>query len=152
MLPAMMGPTPVELAEAEAVMGPPVRICCAASSLKVSRSSGFLVKMNVPSRNSTSSGWASQISAARALITLMTSSAAAMAASPVSKAVRLPPVVAVYPMVSVSATDGFTSSAVIPRTSAACIATAVRVPPMSTEPSIRLMVPSVLTLMVADDD
>jgi len=82
----------------------------------------------------------------------ITSSAALIAASPVSNAVRLPPVTPVQPMVSVSTTVGATSSGRRPRTSAACMATAVRVPPMSTEPVIRLIVPSLLTLIVADED
>ena len=45
--------------------------------------------------------------------------------------------------------DGLISVAGIPRTSAACIAIAARLPPMSGDPSTRLMVPSELTLAVA---
>ena len=148
---AKIGPTPVLLAEAEQVMGPPVRICLPASSLKVSRSEGFLAQMKVPSSNNTSSSWTSQIRAARLAICFFTSSAAAMAAKPVSKAVRLPPVLAVKPTASVSPTVGKTSSAFRPSVSAACIATAVRVPPMSTDPVMRLMVPLLLTLIVAEE-
>ena len=54
-------------------------------------------------------------------------------------------------MVSVSTTVGTTSSAAMPKTSAACIATAVRVPPMSTDPVTSPMVPLLLTMMVAAD-
>ena len=46
---------------------------------------------------------------------------------------------------------GTTSSAAMPKTSAACIATAVRVPPMSTEPVTKAMVPLLFTMMVAAD-
>ena len=109
------------------------------------------MQVNAPLAKTTSASWTSQIAAARARMRRMTSSAALMAASPVSKAVRLPPVTPVQPMVSVSTTVGVTSSAVRPRTSAACMATAVREPPISTEPVIRLMVPLLLTLIVADD-
>src|ERR1700730_8362564 len=52
---------------------------------------------------------------------------------------------------SVSATTGLTSSARMPSASAICMATEVRVPPISVEPSTRLTVPSALTLAVALD-
>ena len=49
----------------------------------------------------------------------------------------------------VSPTDGATSSAARPSTSATCIAATARVPPMSGEPSTRLTVPSPRTLTMA---
>ena len=149
-LPAMTGPLPGDTADTEQVTGPPVRISRADKSLKLMVSS-VLAQRNVPWSKEMSSSSISQMMAARAFISRMISSAAWIAASPVSNAVRLPPVTPVQPMVSVSTTVGDTSSALSPRTSAACMATAVREPPMSTEPVIRLMVPSLLTLMVADD-
>ena len=54
-----------------------------------------------------------------------------MAANPVAKEVRLPPVAKVYPMESVSTTVGLTSSYAMPKVSAACWAMEARVPPMS---------------------
>ena len=54
---------------------------------------------------------------------------------------------AVYPTVSVSATDGWTLSAGMPSTSAACMAIDVREPPMSVEPSTSVIVPSAFTPM-----
>ena len=146
----MIGPLPGEAAETEHVTGPPVRIRRAERSLKLILSS-VLVQRNIPPSKMTSSSSISHRSAARAFISLMVSWAAWMAASPVSKAVRLPPVTPVQPMVSVSTTVGDTSSALMPRISAACMATAVRDPPMSTEPVTRLMVPLLLTVIVADD-
>ena len=74
-----------------------------------------------------------------------------MAAIPVAKVVRLPPVTLVKPTESVSATTGRTWCACSPSTSAACMAMEARVPPMSVEPSTRLTVPSSLTLMVQED-
>ena len=150
MLPAITGPTPVEVADAEAVSGPPVRIMRFATSAMVMRSS-VLVQVNTPSANSTLSGSTSHTRAHRWAIWSRRSSDAAMAARPVSKAIRLPPVVAVQPTVSVSTTVGAMRSTSIPRVSATCMATAVRVPPMSTDPVIRFRVPSALTLMVADE-
>ena len=52
-------------------------------------------------------------------------------------------------MLSVSATCGCTSSADMPKTSANCIDAVVRVPPTSTEPSMRFTVPSGLTTATA---
>ena len=46
-------------------------------------------------------------------------------------------------MLSVSTTDGLTDSALIPRTSAACIAIDALDPPMSVEPSVKITVPSI---------
>ena len=146
----MIGPLPGEAAETEQVTGPPVRISRADKSLKLMVSS-VLAQRNVPWSKDTSSSFISQVMAARAFINRMISSDAWMAARPVSNAVRLPPVTPVHPMVSVSTTVGDTSSAFIPRISAACMATAVREPPMSTEPVTRLIVPSLLTVMVAED-
>ena len=54
-------------------------------------------------------------------------------------------------MWSVSATCGFTSSAGMPSTSANCCAIAARDPPMSTDPSTRLIVPSDCTVANTDD-
>ena len=149
-LPAMMGPLPGEAVETEQVTGPPVRINRAARSLKLMLSS-VLAQRKVPLSKETSSSSISQSIAARAFIDCTISSAAWIAARPVSKAVRLPPVTPVQPMVSVSTTVGDTSSAAIPRISAACMATAVREPPISTEPVIRFIVPLLFTVMVADD-
>ena len=95
MLPAMIGPTPVDTADTEVVIGPPVRIIRPASSLKVNLSSGLRAQAKTPSAKDTSSSCTSQIAAARAAICRLTSSAAWIAARPVSKAVRLPPVTAV---------------------------------------------------------
>ena len=67
------------------------------------------------------------------------------------KATPLPPVMEVQPMESVSPTCGLTSSAVMPSTSANCIATAALVPPMSGDPSTKLIVPSAFTLAMAED-
>ena len=52
-------------------------------------------------------------------------------------------------MESVSAMEGLISVAGIPNTSAKCMAIAARLPPMSGDPSTRLMVPSGLTLATA---
>ena len=112
-------------------------------------SAGFPAQLNAPSSKVTSSSGTSQIAAARALIWRITPCAASIAARPVSKAVWLPLVAPVSAMVSVSTTVGVTSPALRPSTSAACIATAVREPPMSTEPVTRLIVPSLLTWIVA---
>ena len=73
------------------------------------------------------------------------------AAQPVAYVTRLPPVTSVWPMESVSPTCGLTSSARRPKVSANCMATDVRVPPMSVEPSTKLTVPSALTLAVQED-
>ncbi len=62
--------------------------------------------------------------------------------------VLLPPVTAVNPIVSVSTTEGLTSSTGIPSTSAACMAMEVLDPPMSVDPSVRLMDPSLLTAIL----
>ena len=91
MFPANEGPTCLGLEVAEAVTGPPVRMRLAASSLKVVLCS-LLVQTNTSSVNSTSAGWTSHMMAARASIWLLTSSAAVIAAMPVEKAIRLPPV------------------------------------------------------------
>ena len=122
-----------------------------ANSAKVKLSLGFLEQVKVPWVNSISSGLTSQSKEARSLICLSTSCAARMAALPVSTAMRLPPVAPVQPTESVSTTLGLTSSAFIPRISAACMAIDVRLPPMSTEPVMRLIVPFALTFIVAED-
>ena len=132
-------------------MVPPVWVISPAISLKVSLSSVFNEHMNTPSVKSTSSAGTSQSNAARSFICSMTSVAVFSTARPVSKVMRLPNEPEVKPMESVSATDGFTSSAFMPSASAACIARATRVPDRSAEPVIRLMVPLPLTLIVADD-
>ena len=54
-------------------------------------------------------------------------------------------------MESVSPTSGKTSSAEIPNTSASCWEIEVRVPPISTEPSVNITVPSALTLATAQE-
>ena len=79
------------------------------------------------------------------------SSAASCTAQPVAKVVRLPPVVPVQPIESVSTMAGFTSSYGMPSDSAWVIAIEARWPPMSTEPITRLTVPSALTLAYAAD-
>ena len=89
--------------------------------------------------------------AARSVIWRFTSSEAVMVAMPVEKAVRLPPVTPVQPMESVSPTVGWTSSTERPRVSAACMASTARMPPISTEPVTSAMVPSALTVTVAED-
>ena len=122
-----------------------------ASSLKVILSAVFLEQMNSPSSNNTSSGWTSHNSAARSFICLTTSSAAAMVALPVSKVILLPNDPAVNPIESVSTTEGETSSGIIPRASAACIARDTRLPDRSAEPVIRLIVPLSFTWMEADE-
>ena len=73
-------------------MRPPVIISWPASSLKVSRSSGFFDETNTPSAYSMSSGCVSHRSAALRIICSLTSWAAFTTAMPVAKAVRLPPV------------------------------------------------------------
>ena len=55
------------------------------------------------------------------------------------------------PTLSVSTTVGLTSSTGIPRTSAACIAIEVRLPPISVDPSLRFIVPSLLTAISQAD-
>ena len=84
----------------------------------------------------------SQWSASPSIICRRKSRAASMAAQPVANVTRLPPVTPVKAMLSVSGTMGSTSSTGIPSVSAACMATDVRVPPMSTEPSRSVTVPS----------
>ena len=81
----------------------------------------------------------------------MASCAASYTARPVANVTRLPPVVSVWPIDSVSATTGWMSCAVIPSTSAAIIAHEARLPPMSGEPVTTLALPSVLMLTVALD-
>ena len=147
--PANTGPTPLGSDRPVADTGPPVSSSLPASSLKVIRSLGLALETNAPSSKSTSEGSVSHIRAARSMSCLRTSAAACTAAIPVEKAVRLPPVTPVQAIESVSTTVGRTSSAASPSASAACMATATRVPPMSTDPVTRLMVPSELTPMVA---
>ena len=60
----------------------------------------------------------------------------------------MPPV---KPIELVSGIDGFISEASSPSVSATIIAIEVRLPPISTEPSLRLMVPLSLTEMAAED-
>src|SRR4051812_25897912 len=86
-----MGPTPVEWAEAEQVTAPPVLMSFPASSWKLIRSAGCAVQVNTPSLYATSSTGLPHNKAARAAICCLTASAAAIAARPVSKAMRLPP-------------------------------------------------------------
>ena len=129
------------------MIGPPVASICAHSSLKVMFNSGSVFELSTPFSISSESRSTSQIIAARSSILLLTSWAASWAAQPVANVTRLPPVPAVYPTESVSAVAGCTSSAAIPKTSAACMAIDVREPPMSVEPSTRLIVPSEFTEM-----
>ena len=84
MLPPNVDPTPVLFVETAQVIGPPVRRSRPANCRKVMRSAGFFAQVKTPCWNSTSSGCTSQIRAARAIICRLTSSAAAMAARPVS--------------------------------------------------------------------
>ena len=151
MCPANDTPTWDGFEEADALIGPPVVMIFPASSLKVSLSSVFLVDMNIPAEKSTSSGCVSQRIAARVFISSIILWAAFIAASPVDIAVLLPAVSPVQPIESVSPTVGVTSSVSIPSISAACIATETLVPPMSTDPVIRLIVPFVFTTIVAED-
>ena len=60
----------------------------------------------------------------------------------------LPAVAPVKPMESVSTTWGLMLSTGTPRTSAACMATATLEPPMSAEPSLRVILPSGFTWRV----
>ena len=133
------------------ITGPPVSSNSAANSLnvKVSFLSDFDLK--TPSVSSTSFASVSQMAAARSSIWFFTSTAASCAAQPVAYVTRLPPVTSVFPIESVSTTVGWTSCAPIPRTSAACIETAVRLPPMSVDPSTKFKVPSLLTAILTDD-
>ncbi len=149
MLPAKAGPTRVGLELAEALMGPPVRSCFPATSFQVSRFS--FSREKTPSSKPTSSTSASSRMAARSRICCLTSSAAVIVAMPVENAVRLPPVTPVQPTESVSPTVGWTSSTPSPSTSAACIARTALIPPISTEPVTRAIVPSALTVTVAED-
>ena len=86
-----------------------------------------------------------------ATICRSTSSAAICAAMPVAYVVRLPPVISVNAIESVSGTIGCTSSIAIPSVSASCIAIDVRVPPMSIDPSRSVTVPSAFTIACALD-
>ena len=150
-MPEKDGPTCLGSEEADAVTGPPVAMSREASFGNVRVSSGFFFEVKTPSLNSTSSGCVSHTRAARLIIWSRTSSAALMTAMPVAKAVRLPPVTPVYPTESVSPTEGCTSSAARPKTSAACMARAGREPPMSTEPVTSVIEPLGVTLIVAEE-
>ena len=93
-----------------------------------------------PSTYSTSSSSASQSIAARWMNCRFTSLAASKAAKPDLYATPLPPDVDVNPTESVSPTVGMTSSIGSPSVSANIWAMAVREPPMSMLPSMRLTV------------
>ena len=60
----------------------------------------------------------------------------------------LPTLAEVYPIESVSATVGLIKIGSIPKTSANCCAIEILVPPMSTAPVIRLIVPSSTTFPI----
>ena len=139
-------PTPPGLTPALPTIGPPVPFEAAAISLKVSLSSGSDLCWAIPSAYSTSSSLASHTKLALFNISFLTSCAASNAAQPDLKATPLPPVTDVYPMESVSATCGLTSSTGMERTSASCCDIAVLEPPTSTEPSERLTAPSGVTV------
>ena len=68
---------------------------------------------------------------------------------PILKVTPLPPAPELYPIESVSAMEGLTFSAGIPRTSATCIAIAALLPPISGDPSTKLTLPSGITLTTA---
>ena len=84
-----------------------------------------------PSRQSTASGVISQIVAARDLSCSTTFSAAMVAAMPVAKVTRLPPVTWVKPIELVSPTIVRTRSAGICSTSATIMPIEAREPPIS---------------------
>ena len=126
--------------------GPPVSGSIPAISRNDMRSSVSETCSTPPSSYRTWSGDTSQIRAARSVSWPMMSRAASWAAQPDLKATPLPPVFDVKPMESVSPILGITSSTGMPRTSASCWAMTVREPPISTEPSMRLILPSSCTL------
>src|SRR5581483_7546821 len=141
-------PTPRGFTVPRPTTGPPVSPNRPASSRNVIDWSPDLY---TPRSHVTVDASTFQSFAARSCICRTISCAASYAAHPVANVVRLPPVTAVYPIESVSTTVGRTSSAAIPRTSAACIAMDVRVPPISVDPSTRFTVPSAFTLIVQLD-
>ncbi len=91
----------------------------------------------------------SQIIAARFLSSSTTFSAACVAAMPVAKVTRLPPVRNEKPIELVSPTIGRTFSTGIPRTSAAIIPIEAREPPISGLPDTTTAVPSSLMWQAA---
>jgi hypothetical protein len=139
---AKAGPTPRALTVARPTTGPPVRANLGASCLTVIGEipSPFALKTR-PSKV-TSSGFFSQSRAARCLSWSKASCAASYTAWPVARVVLLPPLTSVWPIESVSATTGLTSSMSSPSTSAVIIAIEARDPPISTEPVTTLAVPS----------
>ncbi len=105
----------------------------------------------MPSFHSTASGGMSQIIAARCFSCSTTFSAAWVAAMPVAKVTRLPPVRNENPIELVSPTIGRTFSTGMPSTSAAIIAIEAREPPMSGLPDTTTAVPSSLMCTAALD-
>ncbi len=133
------------------MIGPPVRAKRGASCLSVIGGTPLPLAKNLPSLNSTSSGFFSQILAARSFNWRSASLAASYTAMPVAKVTRLPPVTSVWPIESVSATIGRTSVTGSPSTSAVIIAIEAREPPISGEPVTTLAVPSAWIFTVAED-
>ena len=101
------GPAPCAFTDTSEVTGPPVRAAFSAMSASDSGSNApALVPAGcaAPSRQSTASGVMSQIIAARCFSWSTTFSAAMVAAMPVAKVTRQPPVTWVKPIDAVSAT------------------------------------------------
>src|SRR5262249_18915974 len=105
----------------------------------------------IPSRHSTASTGISQIIAARSFSFSTTLSAAWVAAIPVAKVTREPPVTCVKPIDVVSATTAGTGEAGMPRTYAPTLRIDAREPPMSGLPVAAVTDPSSLTCTCAVD-
>ena len=105
----------------------------------------------MPSFHSTASTGISQVIAARFFSSSTTFSAACVAAMPVAKVTREPPVRKVKPIEAVSATIVRTRSAGTPSTSATIMPIEAREPPMSGLPVAAVTEPSSLTWTVAVD-
>jgi hypothetical protein len=151
---AKPGPAPWAFSDTSALIGPPVRPDFSAIAAIDSGSNAPALEPagNAwPSFHSTASTGMSQICAARDLSCSTTFSAACVAAMPVAKVTRLPPVTWVKPIDTVSPTTVRTISAGTPSTSATIMPIEARDPPISGLPDTATTVPSSATCTAADD-